>query len=549
MVALSFARRLFNVGYLAMVSGRISLRAAVLWLVAILALLVGDPSFVSKAHADDDGAGVVADAGYDRHASVGQTIQLDASQSLSPSGRPLVYSWAPVKLPAGSRAALSNSTALRPTFVVDVVGDYVFALTVRSSSDDGVGRATVVVSTNDVAPVADAGRNRKAAQSATIAFDGARSFDADGDPLFYSWTLVQTPYGSKAALSNKAAMRPQLTLDLAGTYVAELVVTDSVGKTSLPSRVAVSTKDALAGQPSAGPAQSVALGASARLDADGTYLPSGAPTNAAWSFLSAPAGSKAALATGADARQSFVADVAGDYVVETMISGALGCGDADDFNDGHYASQRKARLATALVTTGNVAPLANAGLEQSVAVGARVMLDGSQSSDVNGDALSYQWALLSRPAGSTAALDNAQSAQPRFTADVNGTYVAQLIVSDGFGPSKPATVVVVAGAGKPIADAGSDVAGKSGAAVLLDGSASNDPHGDALSAGWSILGLGDQLTGSLSTPPDGGLRATSSRRRRRRLFRRQRNDDDFRRRAPCRRRPAARLVDRSIDCR
>ena len=76
--------------------------------------------------------------------------------------------------------------------------------------------------------------------------------------------------------------------------------------------------------------------------------------------------------------------------------------------------------------------------------GTVVTLNGSASSDANGDQLTYSWTLTSRPAGSAAVLAGATTAAPAFTADLAGTYVASLIVNDGTVNSAPATVTVTA---------------------------------------------------------------------------------------------------------
>jgi hypothetical protein len=91
-------------------------------------------------------------------------------------------------------------------------------------------------------------------------------------------------------------------------------------------------------------------------------------------------------------------------------------------------------------------PAANAGIAQTVATGSVVTLDGSASSDPNGDPLTYTWTLTSKPAGSAAALSAATSAKPAFTADVAGTYVVSLTVNDGKVSSTEATVSIAAAA-------------------------------------------------------------------------------------------------------
>ncbi len=54
-------------------------------------------------------------------------------------------------------------------------------------------------------------------------------------------------------------------------------------------------------------------------------------------------------------------------------------------------------------TTVNSAPVARAGPDQAAYVGNMIDLDGSGSSDADGDARSFDWQIISKPAGSAAA--------------------------------------------------------------------------------------------------------------------------------------------------
>ena len=98
------------------------------------------------------------------------------------------------------------------------------------------------------------------------------------------------------------------------------------------------------------------------------------------------------------------------------------------------------------VSTTNSKPVANAGTPQNVTVGSTVQLNGSGSSDADGDELDFFWSLTVRPPGSGATLSSGSIVNPTFVADLTGDYVAQLIVNDGFVDSTPSTVMITASA-------------------------------------------------------------------------------------------------------
>lgn len=155
----------------------------------------------------------------------------------------------------------------------------------------------------------------------------------------------------------------------------------------------------------------------------------------------------------------------------------------------------------------NAAPVANAGIAQTVAEGSMVTLDGSASSDANGDTLAYAWTLTSRPDGSTAWLccdpssiginspsfwqenpaplnfGKANTVQPIFHVDIAGTYVASLIVSDGKVNSTAATVAinVPVDDNAPTSPTGLTVTAKSSNSVTLAWSTSTGGAGGVYS--------------------------------------------------------------------
>jgi YD repeat-containing protein len=183
--------------------------------------------------------------------------------------------------------------------------------------------------------------------------------------------------------------------------------------------------------------------------------------------------------------------VAGSYVATLVV------------NDGKVNSTTAA--VTVIASTANSAPVANAGTAQSVTTGAVVTLNGAGSTDANGDTLTYRWTLASRPTSSTAALSSATAASPTFTADLSGTYVANLIVNDGkVDSSNVGTVAVTAASANsaPVANAGTNqtVARVNGTiTITLNGTGSTDANGDTLTYRWTIAYQPSTSTATLSS--------------------------------------------------
>jgi len=138
----------------------------------------------------------------------------------------------------------------------------------------------------------------------------------------------------------------------------------------------------------------------------------------------------------------------------------------------------------------NDPPQANAGSLQQVYVADKVILDGSGSSDPNGDAITYHWEFVSRPEASRAELEDPMTVTPAFRADAAGDYVVRLIVKDRWGKtSDPHSVTIRALLNHPpIANADEVVSEVSvGDTVTLYGVGSKDPDGDPLTYRWEIL--------------------------------------------------------------
>jgi large repetitive protein len=162
--------------------------------------------------------------------------------------------------------------------------------------------------------------------------------------------------------------------------------------------------------------------------------------------------------------------------------------------DDDHARSRAVRVRI-IVERGNHPPLADAGSDTNTTTALPVTLNGSGSSDPDGDALTFLWRFLSVPPASTvtdASLANGNTAAPRFTPDVDGPYELALEASDG-ARSDVDTVIVTARAANvpPNANAGPDASAVTGQAVNLDGRGSADPdNGPApLRFRWSFAAV------------------------------------------------------------
>jgi len=176
---------------------------------------------------------------------------------------------------------------------------------------------------------------------------------------------------------------------------------------------------------------------------------------------------------------SFTPDVDGPYTLELTVS------------DGTLSD-----TDTVIITAGtpNAAPTANAGPDQNAVTSQPVTLDGSGSSDPNGDTITFSWRFLSVPPTSAltdADIDNPTTPAPSFTPDVDGAYELELLVSDGTLSDTDEVIITATSANAaPNADAGLDQnADLNGQPVNLDGSASDDPDdkpNPTLSYAWTF---------------------------------------------------------------
>ena len=75
-------------------------------------------------------------------------------------------------------------------------------------------------------PIANAGPDQLAVQGVTLQLDGSASSDPQNNQLYYSWSIVYTPLGSNASLSNETIVSPTFNSDSTGYYTIQLTVSN-----------------------------------------------------------------------------------------------------------------------------------------------------------------------------------------------------------------------------------------------------------------------------------------------------------------------------------
>lgn len=403
---------------------------------------------------------------------VNSLIELDASQSSAPDGADasgLEYLWT-LSAPDGvTTPVLNNPTSAWASFSPAVAGMYIATLVV---SHDGVAskplRTYVIVTQGNAAPEALISAPTSIERSQLVELDASGSSDADGDSLQYRWRFAQRPVGSKAELANVTSIHASFTPDIVGQYRVELDVFDGTLTSSTTASINATLPTGAANQlpvieyfdngKGTNEIEFADFGqiAATAYDPDGgwptykwealTDIPEGWTLQRAASLGGTVFTSFEALLA---SRSSWASNTANFQLVPPAgidpstpveLRARLTTYDAQDSTLVGDVKEWSLWIRNGANTRPEA--IAHSPFRQ-VPVGATVQLDGSYSSDAEGNQITWQWHLLERPDNSTATLANPTAAATSFVADRAGNYRLALVVTDSHGVASNAPTGVL----------------------------------------------------------------------------------------------------------
>jgi len=382
-------------------------------------------------------------------------------------------------------------------------------------------------------PVPHAGYDQVAAMGATVTLDGTASFDRNGNPLAYQWVQVG---GIPVTLSEGTTAAPTFTaptgLAQDETLSFTLEVNDGALQ-SIPDGVNIRVASGVA-PPNYGPnvAPQAAVTASSDRPSSGQGaikavdgVVDGYPGDGSreWVTNGEHAGAWIELAWSGTKNLGKIVLYDRPNGSDQLIAGTLSFSDGTTVQVGaldNLAGPNMITFSQRTVTwvrltvnqasgsTNNVGlaefeafevlppgsnrpPVAHAGSDQTVDAGIVVQLDGSTSSDLDNDPLTYAWVQTAGPVVNFVST----ASHPTFTAPSpaqNTALTFRLIVNDGHvdGPADFVSVTVLAVPGSnqpPVADAGPDQTVFMGVLVQLASSGSSDPDHDPITYHWTQL--------------------------------------------------------------
>jgi hypothetical protein len=445
----------------------------------IVKVTAGKPSLIS------------ASAGPDQLVDEGDVVQL-GGECTDKLGRDMSFSWTQT---IGPFSELSSNADPDPTFVApEIPNGPIVPMAFRfTCSAEGGGSATDIVIVrvrplNDN-PIADAGPDKNSLSFRYVYLTGSGS-DSDGDKLQYTWTQtggddVELVYPNKA---EARFLAPEVTGGASMNLEFELTVSDPYGGKDSDTVTVTIYSNNVRASADAGPDQVVDEQTTVTLSGTGEDADSDEITFE-WRQIG---GEQVTLSATDEPEPTFTAPAVDNGKVKVLVF---------ELRVADESGRPSKDITKVTVLPVNSPPVADAGADQEVDVGATVSLSGS-ATDEDGDPLTYLWSQVEGPSvelSSEVDLETGFTA-PKVTVDTPLTF--QLIANDGQADSEPdsVTITVKGEVTKQLtAYAGKDKTVPELSTVTLFGSG-KDPMKKSLNYDWRQLS-GEQVTLSSTSLP------------------------------------------------
>jgi len=176
-----------------------------------------------------------ADPGYDKFVHIGEKANL-LGAGYDPDKNNLNFFWSFQSKPTGSIAALSAANVPNTSFVPDIGGEYTFSLSVDDgkleSAQNIVKYTAKTPAAGNTKPVSNPAPSLSIIANKEEHIQGSGS-DANNDPLYYRWAIIQAPANKTGALSNPNAQNQIFTAYAEGNYILGLLVNDGKADSDL----------------------------------------------------------------------------------------------------------------------------------------------------------------------------------------------------------------------------------------------------------------------------------------------------------------------------
>ena len=343
----------------------------------------------------------VANAGINQTVNENTTVVLNGIASDPDVGdfSTLNYLWKQI---AGPAVIFSNDNTTNPSFTAPTVSsDRELRFLLTAKDEKGVASnnsaiVTITVKHVNHNPVANAGQDQIVNPGDIVALDGSKSIDPDNDSIKYLWTQARGP---SVELNGNNTVTPTFTAPSNTSADTDLIfrltvedVKNSTGSDDVKIMIGYIPPSNQPPIANASIDQIVDAGNTVQLDGSKSIDPGGIIRSYLWNQI---AGQHVVLNDTKTSKPSFIAPSnisAPNNVLLFQLTVT------DDNN--------ATGLSTVKVTVNPVsrAPIANAGVNQTVNAGDIAPLDGSKSIDPDGDPLTYSWIQANGP---SATLNNA----------------------------------------------------------------------------------------------------------------------------------------------